>query len=56
LTKFIVLGKWHLDYLIASAEESVGEIWFRQGAEVVMKGRFVGFLRAESVGSSGDQF
>ena len=33
----------------ASLEESVGEFWFGEGAEVVVEGDFVGFLGAKSV-------
>ena len=36
-------------YLGASLEESVGEFWFGEGAEVVVEGDFVGFLGAKSV-------
>ena len=42
----------HLDphsYFYASLEESVGEFWFGEGAEVVIEGDFVGFLGAETV-------
>ena len=40
----------------ASLEESVGENWFREGAEVVIESGFIGFLGAETVRFSGDQF
>ena len=33
----------------ASLEESVGEFWFGEGAEVVIEGDFVGFLGAKTV-------
>ena len=33
----------------ASLDESVGEFWFGEGAEVVVEGDFVGFLGAKSV-------
>jgi hypothetical protein len=42
--------------LEASSEESVGENWFREGAEVVIECGFIGFLGAETVRFSGDQF
>ena len=41
---------------IASLEESVGKFWFGEGAKVVMECGFVGFLGAETVRFSGDQF
>ena len=40
----------------ASSEESVGEFWFGESAEVVIECDFVGFLSAETIGFSGDQF
>lgn len=40
----------------ASSGESVGENLFRQGSQVVIQGRFVGFLGSESIGFSGNQF
>ena len=39
-----------------SLDESMGEIWFWQVAEVVIEGGFVGFLRSKTVRFSGDQF
>ena len=44
------------DGIVASSEESVGEFWFGEITKVVIYRRFVGFLRAETVGFSGDQF
>ena len=41
---------------LASLDESMGEIWFWQVAEVVIEGGFVGFLRSKTVRFSGDQF
>ena len=40
----------------ASLEESVGKFWFGKGAEVVIECGFIGFLGAETVRFSGDQF
>jgi hypothetical protein len=38
---------------IASSAESVGRIWFGKSAEIVIKGQFHRFIRAESVRASG---
>ena len=43
-------------YFYASLEESVGEFWFGKRAEVVIECGFIGFLGAETVRFSGDQF
>ena len=43
-------------YIYASSEESVGEFWFGESAEIVIQSGFVGFLSAETIGFSGDQF
>ncbi len=40
----------------ASLEESVGEVGFRERAEIVIERGLVGFLGTKSVGFSGDQF
>jgi hypothetical protein len=39
-----------------SLEESVGEVGFRERAEIVIERGLVGFLGTKSVGFSGDQF
>ncbi|HJN07222.1 MAG TPA: acyl-CoA desaturase [Pirellulaceae bacterium] len=43
-------------YEKASLEESVGEVGFRERAEIVIERGLVGFLGTKSVGFSGDQF
>ncbi len=43
-------------FLFASLEESVGEVGFRERAEIVIERGLVGFLGTKSVGFSGDQF
>ena len=40
----------------ASLEESVGEVGFGKGTEIVIECVFVGFLGTKTVGFSGDQF
>ena len=46
----ITPGKWLAkSNKAASLEESVGEFWFGEGAEVVIEGDFVGFLGAKTV-------
>ncbi|MDP7303531.1 MAG: hypothetical protein QGG09_10540, partial [Pirellulaceae bacterium] len=40
---------------ITSLEESVGEVGFRERAEIVIERGLVGFLGTKSVGFSGDQ-
>ncbi len=47
---------WAVAFLLASLEESVGEVGFRERAEIVIERGLVGFLGTKSVGFSGDQF
>ena len=49
-------GDSHCASLYASSAEFMGEFWFRERAKVVIECGFVGFLGAETVRFSGDQF
>jgi hypothetical protein len=51
-----IMEAWKEAYFFASSEESVGKHWFREGAEIVIECGFIGFLGAETVRFSGDQF
>jgi len=55
-TIYGLVDRQSLPSLFASLEESVGKFWFGKGAEVVIECGFIGFLGAETVRFSGDQF